>query len=212
MDRRIFLEIAGVTGAALAMPGMIRADLAGMSGAEIESRVKELLGRMTLEEKVRQMSGAVAGNLGQALGYNKFQPTRTPDDHRLGIPGIKFVDGPRGINFKGSTCFPVSMARGASWDPQLQKRVGEVMGYEAKARGANYTGAVCINVLRHPSWGRSQETFGEDPLHLGVMGASFALGLQKHIMACAKHFACNNVENSRQFVDVRIPERTLREI
>ncbi len=213
MDRRNFLATMGMAGAGLAWPGMIRADLTSLSGTEIEARVNELLGKMTLSEKIKQMSGENSGYLAaQVLGYNKFFPTRTPDDPRLGIPGIKFVDGPRGINFNHSTCFPVSMARGASWDADLQKRVGEVMGYEAKARGANYTGAVCINVLRHSSWGRSQETFGEDPFHLGAMGSSFALGIQKYIMACAKHYACNNIEGSRQFVDVKIPERTLREI
>jgi len=213
MDRRKFLAAIGVGASAALLPSSLFAEIASLSSNELERRVQELLARMTLDDKINQMSGAVLLNaLGQMTGYNKYHPTVTPDNHRLGIPGIRFVDGPRGINFQGSTCFPVNMARGASWDPGLQKRVGEIMGYEAKARGANYTGAVCINLVRHPSWGRSQETLGEDPLHLGIMGASFALGLQKYIMACAKHFACNNVENARQYLDVQIDERTLREI
>jgi beta-glucosidase len=213
MDRRKFLAAMGAGASAAFLPGRLFAETTNLGKDEIEKRVAELLARMTLDDKIQQMSGAILLNtLGQMTGYNKSHPTVTPDNRRLGIPGIRFVDGPRGINFQGSTCFPVHIARGASWDPELQKRVGEVMGYEAKAQGANYTGAVCINLVRHPSWGRSQETLGEDPLHLGVMGAGFALGLQKYIMACAKHLACNNVENSRQYVDVQIDERTLREI
>ena len=212
MDRRKFMATMGVSATAALLPERILAELASLSPDELERQVQSLLAQMTLNEKVSQMSGAVLKNAPQLLGYNKLTPTFTPDNHRLGIPGIRFVDGPRGVNFKGSTCFPVSMARGASWDPEVSRGVGEVLGYEAAARGANYTGAVCINVLRHPSWGRAQETFGEDPLHLGVMGSQFALGIQEHIMACAKHYACNNVENSRQYVDVQIDERTLREI
>jgi beta-glucosidase len=212
MDRRTFLTAAGVGASAAFLPRVLPAALANLGDADIERRVQELLAKMSLDDKVAQMSGEVLGNGMQLLGYNKFAPTKTPDNQRLGIPGIKFVDGPRGINFKGCTCFPVSIARGASWDADLQKRVGEVMGYEARAHGANYTGAVCINVVRHPSWGRSQETFGEDPAHLGVMGSSLALGIQEHIMACAKHFACNNIEDTRMFVDVKIDERTLREV
>ncbi|MCP4647993.1 MAG: glycoside hydrolase family 3 protein, partial [bacterium] len=123
-----------------------------------------------------------------------------------------FIDGPRGVGFKGSTAFPVAMARGATWDVELEERVGAAIGYEAAAGGANLCGAVCINVLRHPSWGRAQETFGEDPHHIGSMGAGLTRGLQKHVMACVKHFAANSIEESRFFVDVQMDERTLREI
>ncbi|MCZ7543241.1 MAG: hypothetical protein M5R40_06740 [Anaerolineae bacterium] len=75
-----------------------------------------------------------------------------------------------------STCFPVSMARGASFDPDLEKRIGDVIGQEARAQGANYFGGVCINLLRHPAWGRSQETYGEDPFLLGEMGQALVEG------------------------------------
>jgi len=212
MDRRTFLTAAGVGATAVFLPRSLTAGLSNLSDADIESRVKEIMSRMTLADKVGQMSGDVLENAPMIIGYNKYRSTTTHDNKKLGIPGIHFVDGPKGINFKGSTCFPSSIARGASFDAGLSRRVGEVMGYEARARGANYTGAVCINVIRHPAWGRSQETFGEDPMHLGVMGSSFALGLQEYIMACAKHYACNNIEDTRMFVDVKIDERTLREI
>ncbi|HMF34792.1 MAG TPA: glycoside hydrolase family 3 C-terminal domain-containing protein, partial [Candidatus Lokiarchaeia archaeon] len=111
-----------------------------------------------------------------------------------------------------STCFPVSMARGATWDPALEQRVGDVIGIEAGAQGANFFGGVCINLPRHPAWGRSQETYGEDPVLLGTMGAALVEGVQAHIMACAKHYACNSIENVRMKVDVHVDERTLREV
>jgi beta-glucosidase len=86
------------------------------------------------------------------------------------------------------------------------------MGVELRSQGADLFGGVCVNVLRHPAWGRAQETYGEDPYHLGVMGAALVRGVQRHAMACVKHFACNSIENSRMKVDVQIDERTLREV
>ena len=183
------------------------------SKGEGEAHVERLISKMILDEKIGQMAGkSLINGLVQLLGYGKYAPFKTPAVKRLGLPGIRFIDGPRGVNFKGSTAFPVSMARGATWDTELEERVGEAMGYEARAGGANLCGAVCINVLRHPSWGRSQETFGEDPYHIGRMGSSLVKGLQRHVMACAKHFAANSIEESRFFVDIHMDERVLREV
>ncbi len=182
-------------------------------GEEREARIRELLSRMTLREKVGQMSGS-AGILDlpvMLVRYNLY-PFRAGANKRLGIPAIRFTDGPRGVALNHSTCFPVSMARGATWDVELEKRVGSAMGIEARAQGADFFGGVCINLLRHPGWGRAQESFGEDPHLLGAMGSAMVRGLQKHLMACAKHFACNSVEESRFYVDVRVDERTLREV
>jgi len=131
---------------------------------------------------------------------------------RLGIPGIHFADGPRGCVIGPSTCFPVSMARGASFDPDLEERIGRAIGSELRAVGATYTGAVCMNLLRHPGWGRAQETYGEDPHHVGVLAAALTRGLQEHVMACMKHFACNSMEEARFRVDVTVDERALHEV
>jgi beta-glucosidase len=131
---------------------------------------------------------------------------------RVGFPGIRFSDGPRGAVVGNATAFPVSMARGATWDPDLEERVGEAIGRELRAVGANLTGAVCINLLRHPAWGRAQETYGEDPHHVGELGAAFTRGLQRHVMACVKHFACNSMENARFTVDVEVDDVALHEI
>ena len=86
---------------------------------------------------------------------------------RLGIPGLRFGDGPRGVVLGRSTAFPVAMARGATWDPALEERIGGAIGLELRAQGGNFFGGICINLPRHPAWGRIQETYGEDPLLLG---------------------------------------------
>jgi beta-glucosidase len=132
---------------------------------------------------------------------------------RLGIEPLYFTDGPRGVARGQSTCFPCSMARGASFDVDLERRIGEAMGKEARAQGCTLSGAVCINLLRHPAWGRAQETYGEDPHHLGRMGAALGLGIQAHgVIATVKHFALNSMENARFVIDVSVDERSLHEI
>ncbi len=204
---------------ALACAGLIACDGGGGGGGgetaaeqgfcggadeEVEARVDELLAQMTLAEKVEQMHGG-GGIDGGWL---------TPDNERLGIPGFAMIDGPRGVSgIAGhATAFPVGMARGATWDPDLEERVGAAIGAEARAVGASVLLAPTINLLRHPSWGRAQETYGEDSLHIGKMGAAFIRGAQQHIAASAKHFALNSIEDTRFTVSVLADERTLREV
>lgn len=189
-------------------------DLDRLTDKEIDKKAKEILGKMTLEQKVNQMAGdtSMADMMVSLEKYNDT-PYYAGEDMELGIPGIKFSDGPTGVVMgNSSTCFPVSMGRGATWDPELEKKVGDAIGIEARAQGANFYGGVCINMLRHPAWGRSQETYGEDTYLLGQMGSSLVKGVQKHIMACAKHFAGNSMENARFTVSVEMDERTLREV
>lgn len=186
-----------------------------LSREQIEEKAQALLAQMTLKEKVWMLNGNwdIFGNVEKYQnGYNPV-PIDTNGCPRLGISPIRFSDGPRGVVMGHSTCFPVSMARGASFDPSLEKRIGDVIGKEAQAQGANYFGGVCINLLRHPAWGRSQETYGEDPFLLGEMGAALTEGVQSHnVMACVKHYAVNNIENSRFWVNVKADERTMREV
>ncbi len=131
---------------------------------------------------------------------------------RLGIPGIAFTDGPRGVVVGNATCFPVAMARAATFDLELEEEIGRVIGLEARAAGATYFGGVCVNLLRHPAWGRAQETYGEDPYQLGELGAALTRGVQEHVLACVKHFACNSMENARFRVDVTADDRALHEV
>jgi beta-glucosidase len=172
--------------------------------ATLEERVETLIQKMTLEEKIAQMHGKSIAPI------NGLWPTQ--DDETHGIPGFKMVDGPRGVRAGKATTFPVGMARGATWDPELEKRVGRAIGLETAAKGGNVILAPTINVLRHPRWGRAQETYGEDTFHIGEMGVGFIQGAQEHVIASAKHFAANSIENTRYTVDVQIDERTLREV
>jgi beta-glucosidase len=184
-----------------------------MSEEQIDFVINNALNTMTLKEKVAAMSGNHFYLL--VLKDHKFGVRAYPGGgvKRLGIPPFLFTDGPRGVIIPGSTCFPVSMARGASWDISLEERVGEVIGMESRAQGANLFGGVCINLLRHPAWGRAQETYGEDSFHIGEFGAALVRGVQKHnVMATAKHYAANSIEYSRFKVNVQISERTLREV
>jgi beta-glucosidase len=104
------------------------------------------------------------------------------------------------------------MARGATFDPGLEERIGDAIGKELRARGANLFGGICVNLLRYPQGGRAQETYGEDPHHVGEMGAALCRGVQRHAMACVKHFALNNQENARFTVDVTADDRVLHEV
>lgn len=182
--------------------------------------VERLLVQMTLDDKLEQLSGDVGPRrfmwqYGLRLVAGRGAPLVYAGRHaRLGIPPLGFADGPRGVAVgQGRTCFPVTLARGASWDRALEERIGEAMARELRAIGANYSAAVCVNVLRHPGWGRAQETYGEDPYHLGQLGVALTRGLQRHnVMACVKHFALNSIECSRFYVDVAVDERTLREV
>ncbi len=132
---------------------------------------------------------------------------------RLGLGGLQFVDGPRGVVLEGgATTFPAPIARGASWDDELEERIGAAIALEARSFGANWVAAVCINLLRHPGWGRAQETYGEDPVLLGTLGAAMTRGLQRHTIACVKHFALNSIDSSRFLVDVQVSRRVLQEL
>ena len=183
-----------------------------------DSIALSLVSQMTLEEKLDQMSGEAslfeflrAGV--SILFFKRFPLFYSGENERLHIPPFTFTDGPRGVTVAEGTTFPVAMARGATWDKALEQRVGNAIGTEVRAAGANYFGGVCINLLRHPAWGRAQETFGEDPWHVGHMGIALIQGVQSNnVMACAKHFALNSIEVSRFNVNVTADERTLREV
>ena len=186
-----------------------------MSYEAADRAALELVSRMTLDEEVEQMTGS---GLARVILFPLFHdgemgPVYAGRNERLGIPPIAFTDGPRGVICGRSTAFPVAMARAATWDLELQRRVGDAIGQEVRAQGANYWGGLCLNLVRHPSMGRAEETYGEDPWLTGEMGAAILTAVQRHnVMACAKHFALNSMETARFKNDVLIDERTLREV
>jgi beta-glucosidase len=174
--------------------------------AEEEARISELMAQMSIAEKIAQLHGdSVIADGGRWW---------TAANTRLGIPGFAMVDGPRGVHAGNATCFPVGMARGATFDRELERDIGEAMALEAAAHGASALLAPTVNVLRHPAWGRAQETYGEDPYALGELGAAFVAGAQAsgRVIATVKHYAANSIEDTRFDVSVELSERVLREV
>ncbi|MGL6133587.1 MAG: beta-glucosidase family protein [Prochlorococcaceae cyanobacterium] len=183
----------------------------------IQCRAAALLAQLSTAEKLALLDGDTpfwAGLFDIATrDASHRHPWPAAQVPRLGLSGLQFVDGPRGVCLEGgATTFPVPIARGACWDPQLEERIGEAIALEARSFGANWVAAVCVNLLRHPGWGRAQETYGEDPVHVGALGAAITRGLQRHTLACVKHFALNSIDSSRFLVDVRASPRVLHEL
>ncbi|MES2621367.1 MAG: glycoside hydrolase family 3 protein, partial [Bacteroidota bacterium] len=186
-----------------------------MTETEADAKARELISQMSLKEKVFETHGHGMVRFGLSIIFSKkIKPVHAGGSKRLGIPSTIFIDGPRGVSLHtGATAFPVTMARGGSWDIELEKRVGEAMAEEIRALGANYSGAVCMNLLRHPAWGRAQETYGEDPHLVGEMASALTDGIQKHnVQACVKHFAANSMENNRFGGSMNMTKRTLHEV
>lgn len=176
-----------------------------------------LAAEMTLDEKIYMLSGHPIAQ----IQVDMIKTGRNYNVHalpaggckRLGVPPILFTDGPRGVVMGNSTCFPVSMLRASTFDTDLEYRFGKAIADEAIAQGANYYAGVCINLVRNPRWGRSQETYGEDPYLLGEFGAALTKSVQEEgMIACPKHFALNSIEDLRFYVDVKCDDHTLHEV
>lgn len=175
-------------------------------------KYKQLIAKMTLEEKASLMSG------------KDFWQTQ--DIERLGISSMFLADGPHGIRRQAvaadklglnagipATCFPTAATVANSWNAELGEKVGEYLGEEAIAQKVNVLLGPGVNMKRNPLCGRNFEYFSEDPYLAGKMAAGYIRGIQSHgISACVKHFAANNQEQRRMSIDVVVDERTLREM
>jgi len=152
---------------------------------------------------------------------------RSPDVTVAGvgtIRGYNYRDAGHGVNLDAgqknraddgnnfSTVFPTASARAASWDLDIERRIGAASGDETAASKNNMLLAPCMNIIRHPYWGRTQETYSEDMYHTGRMASAYTVGLQEYVTGCAKHFAANNIEKGRSTQDAIMNEQTLREI
>ncbi|MEJ2550500.1 MAG: glycoside hydrolase family 3 C-terminal domain-containing protein [Anaerolineales bacterium] len=183
----------------------------------LNRQVDALVADMTEKEKIHMLSGrgmltSLKNMIFHRRQYN-YEPIPAGGCKRLGIPPILFTDGPRGVVMGNSTCLPVSMCRASAFDDDLEYRVGKMIAAEAIAQGANYFAGICINLVRNPRWGRSQESYGEDPFLLGRMGAALTRAVQEEgMIACPKHYALNSIEDLRFHVNVTTDERTLHEV
>ena len=133
--------------------------------AAVAREVDELLARMTPAQKINELRGTSPRPV-DGLYY-------AGGDESIGLPPYKMVDGPRGARAGMATAFPVAIARAATFDVELERRVGLAIGLEVAAKGGNVLLAPTINLLRHPGWGRAQETYSEDSHHMGAMAVAF---------------------------------------
>ncbi|BCJ96299.1 glycosyl hydrolase [Anaerocolumna cellulosilytica] len=184
-------------------------------------KAQRIVNSLTLEDKISLMSGkidfkevreAIRKKTDQHYNYIPYPAGGLPDYH---VPPMLFCDGPRGVvcGTGKSTCFPVSMLRGAAFDTDLEEKIGHAIGKEVLAYKGNLFAGICINVPYNPGWGRSQETYGEESFHIGEMGSALVRGVQKEgVIACVKHFAFNQMENSRFKVNIDCNKRTEREV
>jgi len=168
--------------------------------APVESRVADLLSRMTLEEKIDYISG-----------YNWMY---TKAIERLGIPSFKMTDGPVGTRTHGkSTAYPASVLTSASWDVNLSNRLGVALGKDCRSRGVNFLLGPGVNIARAPMCGRNFEYLGEDPFLSSTMVVPYIQGVQSQgVVATVKHFAANFQEYDRNWTSSDIDERTMMEI
>ena len=199
-------------------------------------RVEDLLSRMTLEEKVGQMcqvdgrdreaaEEAVrerhVGSILHMLGQTNNELQAIAAESRLGIPILFGIDAIHGHAFwPMATIFPTQLGLSCSWNPALVEQVGRVTAREASATGAHWTFSPVLGVTRDLRWGRIDETFGEDPYLIGVLGAAIIRGYQGEdlsapdtILACAKHFAgYSETQGGRDASEATLTERRLRSL
>lgn len=137
---------------------------------------------------------------------------------RLGLRSIRTTDCGHGVTLcddknSPATCFPTGIGMASTWNKDLLEHAGEVLGRETRALGAAILLGPKINLHRHPLNGRSFETFAEDPWLAGLLGAAVIRGIQREgVGACVKAMAANNQQRDQESVDIRVDERTLREI
>lgn len=181
--------------------------------SEFDGEIEKLVSQMTLEEKIGMLHGSTMFSTGAV--------------ERLGIPELKMADGPLGVREEISrdnwapagltndfaTYYPAGGGLAATWNADMAYTFGNSLGQEMRARDKDMLLSPAINIVRTPLGGRTYEYMSEDPFLNKKIAVPLIVGLQDNdVMACVKHYAANNQETNRDFVDVQIDERTLREI
>lgn len=178
-----------------------------------EARITEIIGQMTLEEKVNMLHGK---HMFSSAGVE-----------RLGIADMEYADGPFGIREEmephswnsihlttdSATFFPTGSALAATWCNDMAYLYGEGMAIEARRRGKDMILGPAINIQRIPTGGRTYEYFSEDPLLAAELAVGYTKGVQDNgVAVCLKHYALNNQENHRGYIDVQVSPRAMHEI
>jgi len=216
----------------------------------IEERVRDLLGRMTVEEKVAQLGGvwstallegerfsetkaeeaiphgighvtriggALLGPRESALLANAIQRF-VLENTRLGVPAIVHEESCAGYMARNATCFPQAIGLASTWEPELIEAMTDVIRTQMRAVGAHQALAPVLDVARDPRWGRTEETFGEDPYLISRIGVAYVRGLQgedrrRGIVATGKHFVGYGAsEGGLNWAPAHIPRRELLEV
>ncbi len=197
-----------------------------------EERVVDLLGRMTLEEKVGQImlwdarvddlsfiNAYQPGSVLHILGEKVSRAMKLAAQNRLGIPLLVGEDCIHGHSFwKGATIFPTQLALASSWNTELIEQVGRVTAEEASPTGIHWTFSPVLCLTRDLRWGRTGETFGEDPYLIGEFGAALIRGYQgkglddlTSVLATAKHYAgYSETQGGRDASEADLSHRKLR--
>ena len=200
----------------------------------IEERVEDLLGRMTLEEKVGQMCQLDGrweperwwrekhvGSFLHVMGETTGDLQKLAADSRLGIPLLFGIDAIHGHAFcPGATVFPTPLGLSCSWNPELIEEIGRITALEVTCTGVHWTFSPVLGVARDLRWGRIDETFGEDPYLIGVLGSAIIRGYQGDdlanphtILACAKHYAgYSGTQGGRDAAEADLSERKMRSL
>lgn len=178
-----------------------------------DPKIEGIISKMTLEEKIDMLHG-----------NGMFT---SPGIERLGIPELKYTDGPLGIREEisknswnslklttdSATFFPAGSALAATWNPEMAYLLGTGMGEEARSRGKDILLAPAVNITRIPTGGRTFEYLSEDPFLNSRLAVGYIKGVQgQGVAACVKHFALNNQETNRGSVNIIVDDRTMREI
>lgn len=178
----------------------------------MREKVDEWMTQMTLEEKIRLLAGK---NFWETVSYESYN-----------IPSMEVADGPYGLRkqegisdhmgwnkSRPSVAYVSGPGMAASWDKDLIREAGNHLAVEAKANDVDILLGPAINIVRTPLCGRNFEYYSEDPCLTGKMATAYIDGVQeKGVGTCIKHFAANNQETDREYIDAQIDERTLREI
>jgi beta-glucosidase len=201
-----------ITGAAaLCMLNKVSAQ--NKNEAALQSKISSIIKKMTLEEKIGMLHGNALFSSGGVT--------------RLGIPELTSDDGPLGVREEikrfdwnsanwttdSATFLPNGSAIAATWNPEMARKYGVVIGEEANARKKDIMLAPAFNICRMPLCGRTYEYYSEDPYLNAQLAVQAVKGIQsQHVSACIKHFAANNQEADRSNVNAIVDERALREI
>lgn len=177
-------------------------------------RAATLLAAMSPADKLALLSGT---NPHAALGVDDgpLYVGYVPGNSRLCIPALTLNDGPAGVanSQVGTTAFPAPIAQAATWDPELQRKLGQTMGLEAYEKGVDVLLAPNVNIARVPQNGRNFEAFGEDPFLSAQTAVAVISGIQQNpVIATVKHYAVNSQETNRYYVSSNVDDRTLHEI